>query len=446
MPAPPICSSGLDSEKPRPQAGSSRCLPQDYPLPRGRGGTSLNLSSSLVRRYVIRWTRKVKVGGAPRVCARTHFAFPLRAPAPWGARRVVAGFLSVCDNGAFGPRPGSDMLCLLRGGRWPRSLLQTSQLWTAGPSPPPAPVSGAQLRPPPVCVVASMSAMAPDGAGGWYEALAESTAVRAAEEVLLGAHAATGLPWWGSILLTTAALRGAITLPLAAYQQYILAKVENLQPEIQNIARHLNQEVAVHARQLGWSKRVSKLTYLKNMRRLVSELYVRDNCHPFKASVLVWIQIPMWIFVSVALRNFSIGAAHSEGFSVQEQLASGGVLWFPDLTALDSTWILPISLGVLNLLIVEIFAVQKSGMSRFQVYITHFVRAVSLLMIPIAATVPSSIALYWFCSSFMGLSQNLLLRSPGFRQLCRIPPTKLDSDTPYKDLFAAFYAKFISRK
>ncbi|XP_054996536.1 cytochrome c oxidase assembly protein COX18, mitochondrial isoform X2 [Sorex araneus] len=182
------------------------------------------------------------------------------------------------------------------------------------------------------------------------------------------------------------------------------------------------------------------------MRRLVAELYVRDNCHPFKATVLVWIQLPMWVFISVALRNFSTGAAHLEGLSVQEQLASGGVLWFPDLTALDSTWILPISVGVINLLIVEIFALQKMRMSRFQLYITHFLRAISVLMIPIAATVPSSIVLYWLCSSFMGLSQNLLLRSPRFRQLCRIPRTQSDSVTPYKDLITAFYAKFISRK
>lgn len=57
----------------------------------------------------------------------------------------------------------------------------------------------------------------------------------------------------------------------------------------------------------------NRLTYLQNMRRLVSELYVRDNCHPFKATVLVWIQLPMWVCMSVALRNFSTGATHSEG-------------------------------------------------------------------------------------------------------------------------------------
>ncbi|KAM5338180.1 cytochrome c oxidase assembly protein COX18, mitochondrial isoform 2-T2 [Glossophaga mutica] len=336
------------------------------------------------------------------------------------------------------------MLCRL-GGRWLRPL-PVLQLGAQDPQFARAPTGGAERSAVPVWAVASVSAVSTSGTGGWYEALAASAPVQGAEELLLGAHSATGLPWWSTVVLTTVALRSAVTLPLAAYQHYILAKVENLQPEIKNIARHLNQEVAVRANQLGWSKRVARLTYLKNMRRLVSELYVRDNCHPFKATVLVWIQIPMWIFMSVALRNLSTGAAHAEGFSVQEQLATGGVLWFPDLTALDSTWILPVSVGVINLLIVEIFAVQKIGMSRFQMYATYFVRAVSVLMIPVAATVPSSIVLYWLCSSFMGLSQNLLLRSPRFRQLCRIPVTKGDSDTPYKDLFAAFYAKFISRK
>ncbi|XP_017656216.1 cytochrome c oxidase assembly protein COX18, mitochondrial isoform X2 [Nannospalax galili] len=239
----------------------------------------------------------------------------------------------------------------------------------------------------PAWAAASVSAA---GEGDWYEALAASAPVRAAEEVLLGTHAAVGLPWWGSILLSTVALRCAVTLPLAAYQHYILAKVENLQPEIKSFAKHLNQEVRVYANQFGWSKRVARLTYLKNMRRLVSELYVRDNCHPFKATVVVWVQLPMWIFISVALRNFSTGASCSEGFSVQEQLAVGGILWFPDLTAVDSTWILPVCVGVVNLLIVEIFALQKTGMSRFQMYITNCVRAVSVLMIPVAATVPST--------------------------------------------------------
>ncbi|XP_014740445.1 PREDICTED: mitochondrial inner membrane protein COX18 isoform X1 [Sturnus vulgaris] len=123
------------------------------------------------------------------------------------------------------------------------------------------------------------------------------------------------------------------------------------------------------------------------MRRIVTELYVRDNCHPFKATVLLWVQVPMWVCVSLALRNCSVGAL---GPAVQEQFSSGGALWFTDLTAPDSTWILPVALGLVNLLVVEIFASQrKVPLSRFQKLVTHFFRAVSVVMIPIAATVPS---------------------------------------------------------
>lgn len=200
------------------------------------------------------------------------------------------------------------MLCRL-GGRWLRPL-PALQLRARDPALAPVPTSGAKR---PTLSVWALAPVCAVHANGWYEALAASSPVRVAEEVLLGVQATTGLPWWGSILLSTVALRGAVTLPLAAYQHYILAKVENLQPEIKAIARHLNQEVVVRANQLGWSERVARLTYLKNMKRIISELYVRDNCHPFKATVLVWIQLPMWIFMSFALRNLSTGAAHSDG-------------------------------------------------------------------------------------------------------------------------------------
>ncbi|NXT85649.1 COX18 protein, partial [Zapornia atra] len=143
----------------------------------------------------------------------------------------------------------------------------------------------------------------------------------------------------------------AVTLPLAAHQSRLLAKLENLQPEIKQLAERLRYEVAVRGKQVGWSERAARFHFRKNLRRVVTELYVRDNCHPFKATLLVWVQLPIWVSVSLALRNCSVGAA---GREVQEQFSAGGALWFTDLTAPDSTWILPVSLGLVNLLIVEV--------------------------------------------------------------------------------------------
>ncbi|XP_075785514.1 cytochrome c oxidase assembly protein COX18, mitochondrial isoform X3 [Pelodiscus sinensis] len=236
---------------------------------------------------------------------------------------------------------------------------------------------------------AAASSLPSAGPGGWYEALAASPPVHWAESGLVALQAGTGLPWWLSIVGAGAALRTGLTLPLAAHQGYILAKLENLQPEIESLAKRLRYEVSIRGKQLDWSEKVARFHFRKNLGRIVSELYVRDNCHPFKASLLMWIQIPVWVFVSIALRNCSVGAADSEGLAVQEQLSTGGTLWFTDLTLPDTTWILPISLGLLNLLLVEIFALRKLELSRFQKYVTNFIRGLSLLMIPIAATVPS---------------------------------------------------------
>ncbi|KAM6346071.1 cytochrome c oxidase assembly protein COX18, mitochondrial [Podargus strigoides] len=289
----------------------------------------------------------------------------------------------------------------------------------------------------------SAAAATSGGPHGWYEWLAQSAPVHWVEDGLVALQAAAGLPWWATIVCGSALLRTAVTLPLAAHQGRVLAKLENLQPEIKQLAERLRYEVSVRGKQLGWSQKVARFHFKKNLRRIITELYVRDNCHPFKATLLVWVQLPMWVCVSLALRNCSVGATDSE---VQEQFSAGGALWFTDLTAPDSTWILPVSLGLINLLIVEIFASQNIQVSKFQKLATNFFRVVSVVMIPVAATVPSSMALYWLSSSIMGLSHNLLLRSPTFRWLCCIPRTKSDSGSPYRDIVSALTAKYSFKK
>ncbi|XP_075006516.1 cytochrome c oxidase assembly protein COX18, mitochondrial isoform X2 [Calonectris borealis] len=160
--------------------------------------------------------------------------------------------------------------------------------------------------------VAAVSAAPSGGPGGWYEWLAQSAPVHWAEDGLVALQAAAGLPWWAAIVCGAALLRTAVTLPLAAHQSRLLAKLENLQPEIKKLAERLRYEVSVRGKQLGWSEKVARFHFKKNLRRIITELYIRDNCHPFKATLLVWVQIPMWVCVSLALRNCSVGATDSE--------------------------------------------------------------------------------------------------------------------------------------
>uniref|UniRef100_A0A8C3M6E2 Uncharacterized protein n=4 Tax=Passeriformes TaxID=9126 RepID=A0A8C3M6E2_GEOPR len=303
----------------------------------------------------------------------------------------------------------------------------------------------AGARAPPALAALAAAGAGPGGHGGtegWYEWAARSLPVHWAEGGLAALQEATGMPCWAAIAGGAALLRTAVTLPLAAQQGRLLAKLENLQPEIKELAQRLRYEVSVRGKQLGWSEKVARSHFARNMRRIVTELYIRDNCHPFKATLLLWVQVPMWVCVSLALRNCSVGALGSE---VQEQFSSGGALWFTDLTAPDSTWILPVSLGLVNLLVVEVCWWDKPFHGSRGLSPTSSA-AVSVVMIPIAATVPSSMALYWLSSSLVGLSHNLVLRSPAFRRLCRIPRTPSQSDTPYRDMLAALATKYSFRK
>ncbi|KAM9740674.1 cytochrome c oxidase assembly protein COX18, mitochondrial isoform 1-T2 [Menidia menidia] len=243
------------------------------------------------------------------------------------------------------------------------------------------------------------------------------------------------MPWWVSIMAATLAVRTAVTLPLAAYQLLILSKVEALQPEISDLAKRLRYEVSVRAKERGWTQNQSRARFRQNLRRLVAQLYVRENCHPMKASLLVWVQLPLWVSLSLALRNLS-----SPQSEVQADLAVGGALWFCDLTLPDPTWILPVGLGLSNLLILEIFSLQRPVRTRVQKLVLNGIRGLSVLMIPIAATVPSSMALYWFWSSLVGFGHSLLLRSAWVHRVLRLR-TRIP-ESPYRDLLSAFRSKY----
>ncbi|XP_018544637.1 cytochrome c oxidase assembly protein COX18, mitochondrial [Lates calcarifer] len=273
------------------------------------------------------------------------------------------------------------------------------------------------------------------GVSDWYGGLADSAPVHICEHFLVSVQQVSGLPWWLSIVVATLSVRTLITLPLAAYQLIIVSKVEALQVEISELAKRLRYEVSIRARERGWTDKQSRFQFQKNLRRLISQLYIRDNCHPFKASLLVWVQLPLWISISLALRNLSLDQS-----VLQCDLAAGGTLWFPDLTAPDSTWILPVFLGLINLFIVEVFALQRLSPTRFQKLALNCIRGFSVLMVPIAASVPSSLALYWFISSLVGFSHNLLLRSPLIHKLLQLPTHRPDS--PYRDLLSAFISKY----
>lgn len=98
---------------------------------------------------------------------------------------------------------------------------------------------------------------------GVFRAISESTPVECVQGLLVNLHAATGLPWWATIICTTIMMRSMVTVPLAIYQQYIMAKVENINKEMPEIVKEINKEMSVAVRLYNWNEQTAKYEFKK---------------------------------------------------------------------------------------------------------------------------------------------------------------------------------------
>jgi len=278
----------------------------------------------------------------------------------------------------------------------------------------------------------------------WTNWFAASKPVIITQDYLSWLHDVTSLPWWGTVLLTTVTLRTFVTFPLIIYQNHVMARLENLQPEIKEIAMALKKETDMAVRMYNLSEKEAKNMYRRSLKEQVKKLIIRENCHPAKSGLVIWFQIPMWVCVSFALRNMTKSASYSNPAAMATYLefSTGGLLWFPDLTLPDPSFILPFLVGATNLVIVEVHSLRKLELTKFQKIMTYLTRGISLILIPIAMAAPSCISFYWLCSSAVGLGHNFLLMSPKFRRLCRIPRRPSESLVPYQDLRRNFSARW----
>lgn len=88
---------------------------------------------------------------------------------------------------------------------------------------------------------------------------------------------------------------------------------------------------------------------------MAKDLYAQKGCSPYRVALLPWVQLPLWITLSFALRNMA-GAfpGRSSPAGVEATLSTEGCLWFQDLTLPDPYHVLPIILVASNLCNIEV--------------------------------------------------------------------------------------------
>lgn len=192
---------------------------------------------------------------------------------------------------------------------------------------------------------------------GFWNDVSNSTPVCSMQEAITQLHDMSGLPWWSTIIVSTVLLRGLITFPLSIYQSKVLAKVEKISGEMPEIVKELKMETNLAVRKFKWNEQQAKAMYTRSLKQQWNKLVVRDNCHPMKASIVIIFQIPLWLTQSWALRNLIYMQPDPSSLEAQvafSELLVGGFGFIPNLTEVDHSLILPITLGVLNLTIIEV--------------------------------------------------------------------------------------------
>ncbi|XP_037939101.1 cytochrome c oxidase assembly protein COX18, mitochondrial [Teleopsis dalmanni] len=272
-----------------------------------------------------------------------------------------------------------------------------------------------------------------------WQSLSNSVPVEYMQHTLITIHDYSGLPWWASIIMSTVVFRTAITLPLTVYQYKITARLETITHEMPPIVKELKKEAVMAMKKFNWTEQHTKIVYNRSIRKQWNKLVVRENCHPAKTLIVLWGQIPLWICQSVALRNIVQMLPDPNSLQAQvafTELTIGGFGWIPNLTQVDSSYILPVALGLINLSIIQVQShLRNKPPGRLQKYATNAFKLFSIGMVPIACTVPSALCLYWVASSSYGLTQNLLLLSPKIRRGFGIPQTENEIQNPYERLW-----------
>jgi YidC/Oxa1 family membrane protein insertase len=189
-----------------------------------------------------------------------------------------------------------------------------------------------------------------------------------------------GAPWWLSIILLTVLVR-AVLFPLTIRQVKNMRAMQELKPEMDSIRAKYKDD-------------------RRKQQEATMELYRERRVNPLAGFLPVLVQIPVFITMYHVIRN------HEETFP---SFASGGLLWFADLTRADPYFILPVlSASIL----VAAGGISSRNVAPGQ---RRMMRLMPIAFTAFIARFPAGLFVYWVTSNTVTLVQNYLIyrRGPG---------------------------------
>ncbi|XP_070544946.1 cytochrome c oxidase assembly protein COX18, mitochondrial-like [Ptychodera flava] len=263
-------------------------------------------------------------------------------------------------------------------------------------------------------------------------------------------HLSSNLPWWLTIIASTVAMRTLLHLPLGIMTQRVRAKMENIQPKINGHVEVLRQNLEIEAKEKKWRESYKAKEYEKGVRQIVAYYYSLERCHPVKFLMPVIGHVAAWSGMTIALGQMSGGKKEIFGTEMDvdfiPEFCNQGALWFSNLTVADPVLILPVLFYISNMVLIELWNLQRGPETRTQRRLKIFLRGVSTVMLPAAVIMPASIQLFWLTSSLCGIGQFILLKQPVVRESLGIPKSPSEMTKPMKEMKQIFKARYFSKK
>eukprot|EP00516_Mucochytrium_quahogii_P006354 CAMPEP_0203757416 /NCGR_PEP_ID=MMETSP0098-20131031/10487_1 /ASSEMBLY_ACC=CAM_ASM_000208 /TAXON_ID=96639 /ORGANISM=" , Strain NY0313808BC1" /LENGTH=364 /DNA_ID=CAMNT_0050649625 /DNA_START=204 /DNA_END=1298 /DNA_ORIENTATION=+ len=230
-------------------------------------------------------------------------------------------------------------------------------------------------------------------------------------------HTAHGLPWWGSIIAMTLAFRVAL-FPLTVFTMTGQERMKTLQPEMKKMQEQA-KEPGANQVEIGSKFR---------------KLQAKHGVKVWHMLVAPVVQLPLFLSMFWALKGMAVD---------YPSMATGGTLWFTDLSIPDPTYGLAVYCAGSFLLMGEVGLdnqMQKpsGGDESTAKNMKTFMRVMALLMIPLSCTMPTSVTLYWCTTNTFSLMQSGLFKIPGVKPALGIKPlfqTGVPQTSPIADLF-----------
>ena len=209
-------------------------------------------------------------------------------------------------------------------------------------------------------------------------------------------HNVSGFEYGWSIVGVTIVLR-AFLFPLMVTAMRTSSRMAHLQPELNHMKARLEA--------LGTPSRQDQIEFANKMKKL----FQKYDVNPLKAFAAPLVQLPMFMGMFFGLRKMDS--------IYPQELSQGGMLWFPDLTAPDPYYVLPVLSGVTMLAMTEY---SKDQMLASQTNVNgevmlNFMRFMSVAMIPFIASFDASMLCYWTANNTLTFAQSVLLRQKSLR-------------------------------